>query len=340
MTRQTYLVTADGTGQRLDRWLTEHLADVTRSRIQELIAECHVLVNDAAVKPSHKLAMGERVVVDVAALSRPALRVEPEDIPLEILYEDEDVVVINKPAGMVVHAGAGQHAQQGTLVNALLGRYQRLSSGSEPGGLRPGIVHRLDKDTSGCIVVARNDRAHALLAEQFERRRVQKTYLALLQGEMKPQGKIELPIARDVKRRTRMTASAGRGRAARTDWKLLLKMEQGSARKKAAVSVVAIQLHSGRTHQIRVHFSTIGHPVVGDELYGAQRRLLFGRETLPPLGRNFLHAARILFYHPRTNLPVEVHAPLPAELKNFLERIAAACGVGPEKIDAALRGYL
>ncbi len=335
MATHTFIAGKEQAGQRLDRWVADQLPGLTRTRVQELIAEGRVRVNGAASKASHRLAPGE--AVEVEALPRPPLRAQAEEIPLDVLYEDEDVVVVNKPAAMVVHAGAGKSAQHGTLVNALLGRYRNLSMGSDPGGLRPGIVHRLDKETSGCIVVARNDAAHAALGEQFQQRRIQKTYLALVLGALVgASGKIELPITRDAVRRTRMTAKTGRGRASRTDWRTLLVLRnQGQS-----FTLVQVGLHSGRTHQIRVHFSALGHPVAGDELYGAARRPRAGRELPPPLGRNFLHAARILFYHPRTGRPLEVRAPLPVELKDYLERIGRACGIAPEKIDAALRGYL
>jgi len=338
-------VSAEAAGQRLDRWVAEQLPGVSRTRVQELIAEGHVRVDGRSAKAAHRLQAGEQI--EVEAEPRPPLRAEAEAIPLDILYEDADVLVVNKPAGMVVHAGAGKAAQSGTLVNALLGHHAQLSRGWEAGGLRPGIVHRLDKETSGCIVVACNDAAHAALAAQFASRRVEKTYLALLHGTLQSSGRIELAIARDAKRRTRMTAgpSAKNGRSARTDWRVLLPFVPGTGGAKNAspgvsLTLAEIELHTGRTHQIRAHFSALKHPVVGDTLYGAPAEIHVGQKILPPLPRNFLHAARILFYHPRTDEPVEVRAPLPAELKNYLEQAAQVCGVPAERIDAALRGYL
>lgn len=352
MAKLNFAISGEDAGARLDRCVAEHLPDVSRTRVQELIAEGRVLVNGRAAKASQRVQAGEQV--EVEAVPRPPLRAEAEGIPLDVLYEDDDVVVVNKPAGMVVHAGAGQAAKRGTLVNALLGRYAQLSAGSEAGGVRPGIVHRLDKETSGCIVVARNDAAHAALAEQFQSRRVEKTYLALLHGALQPAGRIELAIARDAQRRTRMTARAParHGRAARTDWRVLISFAASASAGKAAgskarnvplpaaLTLAEIDLHTGRTHQIRAHFSALKHPVAGDTLYGAPAEVRLDAETLPHLGRNFLHAARILFYHPRTQEPVEVRAGLPSELRNYLDRAAEACGMTRESIDAALRGYL
>jgi 23S rRNA pseudouridine1911/1915/1917 synthase len=234
---------------------------------------------------------------------------------------------------MIVHAGAGRASAHGTLVNALLYRYRELSTAGDPA--RPGIVHRLDKETSGVMIVARNDAAHRALAEQFSSRRVQKTYIALLHGAMKqPRGRIELAIARDLKRRTRMTTrrAPAEGRTARTDWRVLARI--------GAYTLVEADLHTGRTHQIRVHFSALGHPVVGDTLYGASRQPRAGKTPLPMLGRNFLHAARICFTHPRTGKAVEARAALPGGLRDFLRALIQAAGADAASIDAATRGYL
>ena len=229
---------------------------------------------------------------------------------LTILYEDEDIAIVNKPAGMIVHPGAG--ADTGTLVAALLHRFGVEKGLSSVGGpLRPGIVHRLDKGTSGAMVIARNDAAHLKLVEEFRERRVQKTYLALLHGSAKGEkGRIELPVARDLRRRSRMTARRSEGREARTDWRLLLRL--------GAFSLIEADLHTGRTHQIRVHFSALALPVVGDTLYGAPHQESIGREQLPSLGRNFLHSARIALEHPRTGQRMEFRAPLPQELLAYL----------------------
>jgi 23S rRNA pseudouridine1911/1915/1917 synthase len=308
-TKREIRVEPQEAGRRLDRVLAARVPELSRTRIAELISEGRVHSAGRAVKPAHRVAAGERIEIEIAP--RPALEAAAEEIPLEILYEDDDLAVVNKPAGMTVHAGAG-HAR-GTLVNALLGRYARLAARGDP--LRPGIVHRLDKDTSGAIVIALSERAHRGLEEAFRQRRVEKTYIALVQGAVRGQeGRIELPIARDARRRTRMTARAGRGRGrpARTSWRVLARLE--------GFTLLAVRLHTGRTHQIRVHFSALGHPVAGDALYGARRH-----PAAPP--RNFLHAARIRFEHPcRAQQIVDVQAPLAPELREWLSALAAARG--------------
>ncbi|MBI3664144.1 MAG: RluA family pseudouridine synthase [Acidobacteria bacterium] len=323
--KRHFTVSPDDAGQRLDRFLTTQLPDLSRSRIAELIDEGHVRVNGARAKRAHRVAAGEGI--EVVVLPRPSLDAVPEAIPLEILYEDDDLLVVNKPAGMTVHGGAG--AARGTLVNALLHHFKKLSTVGGP--LRPGIVHRLDKDTSGALVVARNDAAHRRLAEQFQKRTVEKTYLALVHGRLKRDaGTIDLPVARDLARRTRMTTRRGEGREARTDWKVLARLE--------SFTLVLVRIHTGRTHQIRVHFSALGHPVVGDTLYGAPRqpRGPRGGVALPPLGRNFLHAARISFEHPRTGRRVTVTAPMPPELERFARELARALGAKEDLLAAVV----
>jgi 23S rRNA pseudouridine1911/1915/1917 synthase len=325
-------------GTRLDRFVAAHCPELSRSRVQELIDGGLLLVNGKPAKSSQKLHGGELILV--RAQPRPAPHAEAESIPLDVLYEDDDVIAINKPAGMTVHAGAG--AFSGTLVNALLGRGQALSQSGDP--LRPGIVHRLDKETSGVILVAKNDAAHAKLGEAFRQRAIKKTYIALVQGHLKEKsGRIELAIGRDPIHRTRMTterkawhgAAISNPREARTDWHALIAIDN--------TTLLEVQLHTGRTHQIRVHFSALKHPVVGDTLYGAARELRAGaheKVTLPPLGRNFLHAAKLGFAQPRTGAWIEVRAALPAELRDFLSKLAAAAGEQPRRIDVALAGYL
>ncbi len=334
----TFIVNSADAGARLDRYLAVQVGELSRTRIQELIAEGRVRVNGRAAKSKQRVAAGDAVEMESAP--RPPLAATAEEIPLEILYEDQDVVVVNKPAGMVVHAGAGRHS--GTLVNALLGRYGKLSSVG--GAERPGIVHRLDKDTSGAVVVARNDAAHRALARQFEARTVRKTYVTLVHGELtKDGGMIELLIARDARRRTRMSARSRTGRAAETRWRVLLRMP--------GFTLVEADLRTGRTHQIRVHLSALGHPVAGDTLYGAPKQTALKRragvrgKTAPPLppalGRNFLHAARIGFEHPRhSGRRVEVRAPLPPELVTYGLQLAAALGVERSRFDAAVRAFL
>jgi 23S rRNA pseudouridine1911/1915/1917 synthase len=238
---------------------------------------------------------------------------------------------------MTVHAGAGNVS--GTLVNALLGRGQSLSQAGDP--LRPGIVHRLDKETSGVILVAKNDASHAKLGEAFRQRAIKKTYIALVQGVLgEKSGRIELAIGRDPIHRTRMTTqriswhgeAITNPREARTDWKALAKID--------STTLLEVQLHTGRTHQIRVHFSALKHPVAGDTLYGAAREWRVGKLDLPPLGRNFLHAARLGFAQPRTGAWIEVRAALPGELRDYLNKLSDAAGEPQSRIDAALTGYL
>ncbi|HTZ31154.1 MAG TPA: RluA family pseudouridine synthase [Methylomirabilota bacterium] len=328
---QEFLVTAEEAGTRLDRVVALRCPDLSRTRVQELIDEGLIQLNGKAAKGSQKLRTGDAIRAEPRP--RPPMRAEAESIPLDILYEDEDVIAVNKPAGMTVHAGAGSHS--GTLVNALLGRGQSLSQGGDP--LRPGIVHRLDKETSGILLVAKNDYTHAKLAESFRQRTVSKIYVALVQGLLKEEsGRIELPIARDPVHRTRMTAKrAGElpnSRPARTDWRSLVHVD--------STSLLEVKLHTGRTHQIRVHFSALRHPVVGDTLYGASAQLHVGHTTLPALHRNFLHAARIGFVQPRTGVPINLTAPLPAELREYLGKLTGAAGASQARIDAALKGFL
>jgi len=356
----TFLIENSDAGTRVDRYLASRVPELSRTRIQELIAAGLVRVGGESTKGSHKLRAGDEIRIE--AQPRPPLCAEAEAIPLDVLYEDQDLLVVNKPAGMTVHAGAGN--PRGTLVNALLGRGQTLSTGGD--ALRPGIVHRLDKETSGIIVVAKNDFAHAQLAQAFARRNVKKTYLALLEGLLLDRhGRIELPIGRDLRRRTRMAVVRQKSaaetiranaRPARTDWQVLAHI--------AGTTLVEIQLHTGRTHQIRVHFSALQHPVVGDTLYGASERLRIAgvpadqrlisgkaaRQTastrksaekfMPPLGRNFLHAARLGFAQPRTGQWLEIRAPLPPDLGNYLHALASESGEDSSRIDGALAAFL
>jgi len=328
--RREFLVAAEEAGARLDRYLAARLPELSRTRIQELIEEGLVRVAGVVPKRSHRVEAGETIEIELVA--RQPLEALPEALPLEIIYEDEDVLAVNKPAGMVVHPAAG--TPRGTLVNALVARFGELSRVG--GALRPGIVHRLDKGTSGVLLVARNDRAHAALARQFRERRVEKTYLALVHREIKTDaGRITLPVARDLRRRTRMTARpAARiaGRAAETAWRVLARLD--------GFTLVELGLRTGRTHQIRVHLAALGHPVVGDTTYGAPRSPLVAGRRFPPLGRLFLHAARIRFSQPRTGEPVEVRAPVAPELRAYLDDLARALGIARERVDVPLGPYL
>ncbi len=316
-------VAVDDAGKRLDQLLAAHL-DVSRARVQQLIAEQKVLVNDAPAKASLKLRGSERITV-LGLAERPALRAIAEEIPLDIVYEDGDLAIINKAAGMMVHAGAGATEDQrnrGTLVNALLHHFSTLSGVG--GEMRPGIVHRLDKETSGLIVVAKNDEAHRKLAEQFARREVKKTYIALVHGwPKKDHGTISASISRDRIRRIRMTTRGSGGRDAVSHYNVIRRLDTPFGR----FALVEVKIDTGRTHQIRVHMASLGHAVVGDALYGAPRemRARRGRATdeggAISLPRNFLHAAQLELLHPRTGEKISLKSPLPAELQAFLATI-------------------
>ena len=316
-------VETDDAGKRLDQLLVAHL-EVSRARVQRLIAEEKVLVNDAPAKASLKLRGGERISV-LGSAERPPLRAIAEEIPLDIVYEDDDLAIINKPAGMMVHAGAGATEDQrnrGTLVNALLHHFATLSSVG--GEMRPGIVHRLDKETSGLIVVAKNDEAHRKLAAQFARREVKKTYIALVHGRVKKdRGTISASIRRDRVRRTRMTTRGMGGRDAVSHYSVLRRLDTAYGK----FTLVEVKIDTGRTHQIRVHMASLGHPVVGDALYGAARemRARRGRATdegaAISLARNFLHAAGLELAHPRTGKRIAIESPLPEPLQAFLTRL-------------------
>jgi 23S rRNA pseudouridine1911/1915/1917 synthase len=308
-------------GTRLDQFLVSQLLDVSRARIQQLISEDKVQVNGARGKASLRLRGGEQIEVLGPALPAP-LRAVPEDIPLEIVYEDDDLAIINKPAGMMVHAGAGatdDARNRGTLVNALLHRFGTLSQVS--GELRPGIVHRLDKETSGLLVIAKNDLSHRRLAAQFAGRSAKKTYLALVHGWMKQdRGTIRSPIARDPVRRTRMTTVARGGRDAVTHYIVLRRVDSAYGK----FTLLEVKIETGRTHQIRVHLASIRHPIVGDTLYGAPRRLEprqgghRGSGRVLSLPRNFLHSTQIELVHPRSGAPLSFSRPVPEELATFL----------------------
>ena len=337
---RTIEVTAEAKGQRLDQFLAQTLSaqgeSVSRSRVQLLIDQGDVLVNGKREKASLKLRGSERI--DITGEPHPApLKATAEEIPLDVIYEDADLAVVNKPAGMMVHAGLGQNEDarsRGTLVNALLFRFKKLSATG--GDLRPGIVHRLDKDTSGLIVVAKNDRTHAALSELFASRKIKKSYIALVQGAVeRAKGTISASLGRDPMRRTRMTAKPlGDARTAVSHYEVVKRL----ANRFGKFTLVKVRIETGRTHQIRVHMASIGHPVVGDTLYGGSGQLTdqvasqaatskAARRKAEPerlkLGRNFLHSAQLEFIHPKTGKLLVLEAPLPAELEEFLVRLDA-----------------
>lgn len=323
-------VAPDGAGLRLDLFLAARLG-VSRARVQELIAGGKILVNGAPAKASLKLRSGEQISI-LGPAARPPLRAVAEKIPLDICYEDDDLAIVNKPAGMMVHAGAGSTddaRNRGTLVNALLHHFASLSAVG--GETRPGIVHRLDKETSGLIVVAKNDDAHRKLAAQFARREVKKTYLALVHGWLKKDsGTISAAISRDRVRRTRMTTRLAGGREAVSHYRVVRRIASAGGK----FTLLEVKIDTGRTHQIRVHLASLGHPVVGDTLYGAPREIKIPRSARTArkgeattssealfLPRNFLHAAQLELAHPRSGSKIALASPLPAELEEFLRQI-------------------
>jgi 23S rRNA pseudouridine1911/1915/1917 synthase len=310
-------VAIEDAGQRLDLFLAAALDGISRARVQEMIAEGKVLVNDAPAKASLKLRGGERISV-LGEAQRAPLKAVAEEIPLDIVYEDDDLAVINKPAGMMVHAGAGASddaRNRGTLVNALLHHMGKLSGVG--GALRPGIVHRLDKETSGLIVVAKNDAAHRKLSAQFAAREVKKKYVALVHGWVKKDsGTLTESISRDRVRRTRMTTRLEGGRTAVTHYSVVRRLDT----KFGKFTLLDIKIDTGRTHQIRVHLAAMGHPVVGDTMYGAPTQAR-GKSAVVVLKRNFLHAAELEFRHPRTGETISLKSELPAELRDFLEKV-------------------
>ncbi|HUD21611.1 MAG TPA: RluA family pseudouridine synthase [Acidobacteriaceae bacterium] len=348
---RSFAASAAAAGMRLDAYLAQAIPEISRSRVQLLIEAGQVRVDGAAAKTRQKLRGGEAIEIEGEPHPAP-LHAVAEDIPLDILYEDKFLAVVNKPAGMMVHAGAGRTddargdtRNKGTLVNALLFHMAKLSEAG--GDLRPGIVHRLDKQTSGAIVVAKDDATHRKLGEMFASRRVAKTYVALLHGALaKENVTVNLPIARDLVRRTRMTTRRADGRSAVSHFSVVERL----ATRYGAFTLVKVRIETGRTHQIRVHAQALGHPVVGDTLYGAPRLMTVHRreagsstalqndkptprndnndpaEATMGLERNFLHAAHLEFAHPQsahlqTGKVVVVEAPLPGELEEFLARL-------------------
>ena len=277
-------------GKRLDQFLAAQLPETSRARVQQLISEEKVLVDDVGAKPSLRLRGDEHISI-LGAVQLPPLRAIAEKIPLDIVFEDDDLAVVNKPAGMMVHAGAGAteaDRNRGTLVNALLYRFQQLSNIG--GEMRPGIVHRLDKATSGLMVVAKNDEAHRRLSAQFSRREVKKKYIALVHGWMKnDKGTINSSIGRDRVHRTKMTTRPESGREAITHYAVQRRIDSPLGK----FTLLEVKIDTGRTHQIRVHLSSFGHPVVGDALYGAPKTLHGKNQTSATLSRNFLHSASL-----------------------------------------------
>lgn len=313
-----FLAAAEDSGTRLDAFLAGRIEGWSRTRLGRLITDGDVLVNGRELKPSYKVRENDEIDVDLT--EAPVARFEPENIPLDIVYEDEYLAVINKPAGMIVHPGSGVHS--GTLANALAYKFG-VASVSFPGEAadidslkaKVGIVHRLDKDTSGLIVAAKNETVQTALSDQFRDRKVAKIYTALVHGQLRENsGIIDRPLARDRWHRTKMTVAAN-GRHALTLWKVGERFEK--------FTLLEIDIKTGRTHQIRVHLASINHPIVGDETYNEGRDNTVAdvgiKRAIEQLDRFFLHAARLSFTHPVTEKPMYFEAPLPPELLDFLE---------------------
>ena len=306
-----------GAGERLDRWLAGAMPDLSRARLQAIITRGGVLVDGRVARPSLRLKTGQAISVRLPA-PQPAVPL-PEDIPLAVIYEDRHLLVVDKPAGLVVHPGAGRAT--GTLVNALLHRVHDLSGIG--GVVRPGIVHRLDRGTSGLLVVAKDDASHLALSRQFSGRTVDKEYLAVVLGVPRAvEGTIDVPIGRDPVHRKRMSVRAPRGRAARSTYRLVEAFD--------GAALLRVRIATGRTHQIRVHLSALGHPVAGDRTYGGRRRPASrrpeARAALEALTRPALHAARLAFTHPSSGERVSFESPLPEDLQALLAALRSASG--------------
>ena len=304
-------------GQRIDKYIADEIPELSRSVVQRLIKQGRVTVGGEATKSSYRVEAGDEIVVRIPPPE--SLEVRPESIPLDIVYEDEDIMVVNKPAGMVVHPAYGHRT--GTLVNAVLAHCPDLAGVGDD--LRPGIVHRLDKDTSGLIIVAKNDAAQRQLQRQFKRREVHKVYVALLEGRLEPaQGVIEAPIGRDKKRRKRMAVVEG-GREARTEYTVVEYFGGEGGKGSRPYTLVEAEPETGRTHQVRVHFSSIGHPLAGDPVYG------FRKQRLSGLRRQFLHAQTLGFRLPGSDEHIELTAELPDDLRAVLEELRQSHGGSP-----------
>lgn len=304
-------VAADNEGERLDAFLASHIAGWSRARLQRLIEVADVLVNGRVVKSSYKLRPNDEIEVELTP--PPSTSFAPENIPLDVVYEDDQLIVVNKPAGIVVHPAAG--VMSGTLANALAFHFQQLSTSG--GAVRPGIVHRLDKGTSGLMVVAKTEAAHEDLADQFRDREIFKSYVALVHGQVeKRTGQIDQPIARDRGNRTRMAVVRG-GRPSLSIYRVRKRFER--------FTLLNVELKTGRTHQIRVHLAWLKHPVVGDDAYGTGRDKTIPdqqlRSEIANLHRQFLHAEQLGFRHPSTKEEVRFTVPIPPELQAVLDGI-------------------
>jgi 23S rRNA pseudouridine1911/1915/1917 synthase len=302
--KRTWSIQADEAGQRLDRYLASILSDMSRTKVQQLIAEEAVLVNGYPGKSGYALRTGDEIRLLSLRLNNRAGTVKPRQLPLDVVYEDRDLLVVNKTAGMVVHPAPGH--QDDTLVNALLTRYPGIQK--DGADQRPGIIHRLDKDTSGLIIIAKNAATQAALVEQMKHHEIVKRYLALVEGVVAlDQGSIDAPIGRNPRHRQQMAITAKGSREARTHFRVLERF--------TSHTLLLLELETGRTHQIRVHLKAIGHPVAGDPIYGSRS----GTRGLT-LKRQFLHAYQVKFIHPATAATIELEAALPDDLQAVLDQ--------------------
>lgn len=290
-------------GERIDRYLSEELADRSRSYIQKLIKENHVTVNQKPVKANYRLSLGDRVEIDLPEAKEPDIK--PEDIPLDILYEDKDIIIVNKPKQMVVHPAPGHYSQ--TLVNALMYHCGFELSGIN-GTMRPGIVHRIDMDTTGSLVACKNDMAHQSLSKQLKEHSIRRIYVAIVHGNIKEEdGTINAPIGRHPTERKKMSIHSRNGREAITHYQVLERFGN--------YTYIQCELETGRTHQIRVHMASLGHPLLGDMVYGPKKC------PFPHLQGQTLHARTLGIIHPRTGEYLEVNAPLPAYFIELLDKL-------------------
>jgi 23S rRNA pseudouridine1911/1915/1917 synthase len=307
----TILVDAPDSGKRLDLLVASRISGCSRSVAASLIRNGKIRVQGDAKKPGYRTKKGDEICGTIPS-PEPVL-FKPEPIPIDILYQDDDIIVVNKPPGIVVHPAPGHYS--GTLVNALL--YHCPEIEGIGGEIRPGIVHRLDKNTSGVLVVAKNDRAHHYLALQFKLRRVNKEYLALVHGKMESDsGTILLPIGRHPVDRKKMSTRSRKSRAAETTWKIKERFDRAT--------LVELNLQTGRTHQIRVHFAAINHPIVGDPVYGgrkAGKKVEYGKDLFISVPRQMLHARRLGFTHPVTQENLSFEAPIPPDIENVLKKL-------------------
>lgn len=305
---RTFIADREDEGSRLDAFLALHIEDWSRARLQHLIEDQDVVVNGKTAKSSYRLHAGDEIEVELVAA--PTTSFAPENIPLDVIYEDRDLIVVNKPAGLIVHPAAGN--QSGTLANALAYHFDQLSTTA--GAIRPGIVHRIDKDTSGLLVIAKTETAHENLADQFRTREVFKSYVALVHGIVETDvGRIEQPLARDPRNRTRMAVVRG-GRGALSLYRVRRRYDR--------FTLVDVEIKTGRTHQIRVHLSSLKHPVVGDQVYGGGRDKTVRdpelKAAIRKLGRHFLHAEQLGLRHPATGESLRFNVPVPDDLQQLL----------------------